>query len=972
MSTLHKRARALFRTVMARPAANRALYLASICGDDVALKRAVELLIARYEAEESTVGWMDPDGAPEVTGSESDPFLPGYVFASRYRMVDRIGQGGMGEVWRADDIVLGTPVALKLIHAASRDGRERILNEVRLARQITHPAVCRVFDVGESEGEVFYSMELVKGEDLATLLRRAGRLPPERVRDIGRQLCDGLAAAHGRGVLHRDLKPANILMDENGRVRITDFGIAISRDKTGQHAIFGTPGYMAPEQLAPGSPLSERTDLYALGVVLFELLVGSQPFSDRSNVWGSAPQPSTLPNVDPPLEQVIVQALSPDPRDRPRSATEMAARLAVPPVAERRQQSRPWAAWSLAAASVFLIAAAVWLFTQRGRPLTGQDTIVLADFTNTTGEPVFDGALKVALAVSLEQSPFLKVFPDDGVREELRLMQRAPDERVTRSIAREIARRERLKALVAGSISSLGSHYVVALEAINAETGDVMAREQVEVASKEQVLTALGNATSRLRERLGESLSSIQRFDAPLPRATTSSLEALHAYALALDQGRVVPRVDAIPHLKRAIEIDPNFAMAQALLSGIYANTGRSAEAPAFSRRAFELRDRVSERERFFISWRYYLDAEQAWDKALELSLSWTMTYPREAFAFNSLGLASAAFGQHEQAVAAFREAIRLDSRFVPPYGNLAGSTIALNRFEEAKGLLAEASSRGLDFISLRRMAFLIAFLENDSAAMTRELALVRNTQDAMWASVWEARTAAFAGRLRNAHDLFQSGVEAARRDNLREFAAQWMIEDAETHALADQCPDARRELAAGLETSRDNFTLERASRVRALCGDGQEVSQLSGELTNRFPNATLTTRIQIPVTMAALALKRRQPARTLELLETVRQYDHAPASEFWPAYLRGLAYLQSKDGEGAAAQFRTILDRRGEAPTSPLYPLAHVGLARAAVITGDLDQGRRAYESFLDQWKDADSTLRILEEARQENARLQ
>jgi Tfp pilus assembly protein PilF len=970
MSTLHKRARALFRTVMARPAANRAVYLASICGDDFELKRAVELLIARYEAEESTVGWIDPDGARDLSGSESDPFLPGYVFADRYRMVDRIGEGGMGEVWRADDLVLKTPVALKLIHAASRDGRERILNEVRLARQITHPAVCRVFDVGESEGEVFYSMELVKGEDLATLLRRAGRLPPERVRDIGRQLCDGLAAAHGRGVLHRDLKPANVLMDENGRVRITDFGIAISRDKTGQHAIVGTPGYMAPEQLAPGSPLSERTDLYALGVVLFELLVGSQPFSDGPNVRGSASRPSILPNVDPPLERIILQALAADPRDRPASATDMAAGLA--PLAEHPRRSRPWVVGSMAAALALVIAAGIWLFTQGGRPLSDQDTIVLADFTNTTGEPVFDGALKVALAVSLEQSPFLKVFPDEGVREELRLMQRAPDERVTRSIAREIARRERLKALVAGSIGSLGSHYVVALEAINAETGDVMAREQVEVASKEQVLTALGNATSRLRERLGESLSSIQRFDAPLPRATTSSLEALHAYALALDQGRVVPRVDAVPHLKRALELDPDFAMAQALLSGVYANTGRSAEAPAFSRRAFELRDRVSERERFFISWRYYLDADQAWDKALELSLSWTMTYPREAFAFNSLGLASAAFGQHQQAVDAFREAIRLDPRFVPPYGNLAGSTIALNRFEEAKGLLAEASSRGLDFISLRRMAYLIAFLDNDSAAMTRELTLVRDTRDAMWASIWEARTAAFSGRLRNAHELFQSGVEAARRDNFREFAAQWMTEDAETHALADECPDARREVAAGLEMSRDNFTLERASRVRALCGDGQEVSQLSGELSNRFPNATLTTRIQLPVTMAALALKRREPARTLESLETVRPYDHAPASEFWPAYLRGLAYLQSKEGESAAAQFRTILEHRGEAPTSPLYPLSHVGLARAAVITGDLDQGRKAYESFLDLWKGADSTLRILEDARQEYARLQ
>ena len=271
-------------------------------------------------------------------------------------------------------------------------------------------------------------------------------------------------------------------------------------------------------------------------------------------------------------------------------------------------------------------------------------------------------------------------------------MQRAPDERVTRAIAREIAQREQLKALVAGSIGSLGSHYVVALEAINAETGDVMAREQVEVPAKEQVLTSLGTATSRLREKLGESLASIQKFDVPLPRATTASLEALHAYSLALDQGRVNLRLEAIPHLKRAIELDPDFAMAQALLSGVYANTGQRTEAPAFSRRAFELRDRVSERERFFISWRYYIDAAQAWDKALELAQAWTTTYPREAFAFNSLGIASGTFGQHEQAIAAFREAIRLDPRFVPPHGNLVGSLIALNRFPEAKASLREAS----------------------------------------------------------------------------------------------------------------------------------------------------------------------------------------------------------------------------------------------------------------------------------------
>ena len=317
-----------------------------------------------------------------------------------------------------------------------------------------------------------------------------------------------------------------------------------------------------------------------------------------------------------------------------------------------------WASWELAMHLAEAPQAIIGVLGVQSRrlaapavpALTGQDTIVLADFLNTTGEPVFDGALKVALAVALEQSPFLKVFSDDRVRETLRLMQRPPDTPVTRAVAREVAQREQLKALIAGSIGNLGSHYVLALEAVNAATGDVMAREQVEVSAKEQVLTSLGATASRLRGKLGESLASIQKFDVPLPRATTPSLEALHAYSLALDEGRFTPRAEAIPHLKRAIEIDPTFAMAHAVLSAVYYNTGHSALAPAFSARAFELRNRVSERERFFISWRYYLDAIQAWDQALALAESWTASYPREAFAFNSLGLASAAFGQHERA----------------------------------------------------------------------------------------------------------------------------------------------------------------------------------------------------------------------------------------------------------------------------------------------------------------------------------
>ena len=906
---------------------------------------------------------------PADLGVAADParYPPGHVLAGRYRMIARLGKGGMGEVWRADDLVLETPVALKVIYSADPEARRLILNEVRLARQITHPAICRVFDVGEGSAEVFYSMELVNGEDLATLVRRIGRLPIEKVIDIGQQLCDGLAAAHAVGILHRDLKPANVLIDQDGLVQITDFGIAITRDNAANPSQIGTPRYMAPEQLdAAGAPLSERTDIYALGLILYELLVGRPAYDLRPVGQRQPPRPSTLiTDVDRGLERAIVKAMSHDPRDRPASVRELGDLLISPP----KQPPHMWM-WTACAVVLTALAVAFFFRPASGDRLTEQDTIILADFQNTTGEPVFDGALKVALAVALEQSPFLKVYPDNRAREALRLMQRPADERLTRDMAREIARREQLKALVAGSIASLGSHYVLALEAINAETGEVLAREQVEVPAKEQVLALLGSTTSRLRERLGESLALIEQFDAPLARATTGSLDALHAYSLALDQGRMVPRLEAVPHLQRAIEIDPNFAMAMALLSGVYANNGRSADAPYYSRRAFELRDRVSERERFFIAWRYYIDAEQAWDKALDLSLSWTKTYPREAFAFNSLGMASAAFGHHEQAVSAFQEALRLDPAFVPPRGNLAGSLIALDRFDEANTLVQEAIKNGGDLSSARRTAYLLSFLKNDSQALPRDLEDVRRTARGTWASTLEARTLAFSGRMQAAHAVYQSAAKAAIGERFHELGAQWLVEDAELHAIAGQCDDAKKEIAAGLALNRDNFTLERAARAHALCMSA-EASRLSDELGTRFPTATLTARIHRPVIAAALALKQRDFKRAIQLLDPVKPYDHAPAAEFWPAFLRGEAYLGLRAGPEAAAQFQSIVDHRGKAPASPLYALAHRGGGRAAALAGDQAGARALYERFIALWSGSDDG-RLIEESRAEYARLQ
>ncbi len=907
---------------------------------------------------------MTPPSAYVGASPYAARFVPGYVLAGRYRMITRLGSGGMGEVWRADDLILETPVALKLIYTDDPEGRKHILHEVRLARKITHPSICRVFDVGEGEGEVFYSMELVDGEDLATLVRRMGRLPSEKVIDIGQQLCDGLSAAHAQGILHRDLKPANVLIDRDGLVRITDFGIAVTRSPGGHHTIIGTPAYMAPEQLVPGAELSERTDLYALGLILYELVAGQPAFDGRLELRRQPPKPSTLvEDVDRQLERAIWKAIANDPRHRPASARDLSDLLSAP--TKRWPHVPAWLAGTIAAA---IVAATSFVLLPAGERLTAQDTIILADFQNTTGEPVFDGTLKVALAVALEQSPFLKVFPDNRVRETLRLMQRPADERLSKTVALEVARREQIKALVSGSIASLGSHYVLALEAVSAASGEVLAREQVEVLAKEQVLASLGGITSNLRKTLGESLAVIEKFDVPLAQATTGSLDALHAYSLALDQGRMVPRLAAVPHLLRAIELDPNFAMAQALLSGVYANNGRSADAPAFSRRAFELRDRVSERERFFISWRYYLDAEQAWDKALELSQSWTRTYPREAFAFNSLGMASAAFGQHEQAVAAFREAIRVDPQFVPPQGNLTGSLIALNRFDEAAAHIKDTAARGMAISSRPRNAYTLAFLANDQAAQARELEAVRRSDQAIWAPSLEARAAAFSGQTGTAHELYQRAVGSAVGERFTELGAQWAMEDAELHAIEGECEDARREIAAGLELNRDNFTLERAARAHALCGSA-DASRLSNELRTRFANATLTTQLQLRVVEAALAIHGRAFARAIDLLDAVKPYDHAPAAEFWPAYLRGSAYLGLKDGRAAALQFQSIVGHRGEAPTSPLYALAHLGAARAATLSGDRDKARTSYEAFFAL---RSGKGRLTDESRREYARLQ
>ena len=820
-----------------------------------------------------------------------DPLLvadlqPGQVLVGRYRLAHQLGSLPGRRVWRAQDLARGGPVALAIVEGDA-EGRAALIERLRTLGRLRHPAARQVLDVVEADGRVYCALELVNGESLRTLVRRAGRFPPEKVVEIGRQLCAAVISLHAAGI-GVPLDPAAILLDDEGFIRLVD------------------AGFVAAEPEPPPAA--------AVATVLYELL-----------------RPSTLAtDGDRRLETVLLDALGTVRAPRSRSVLDLAAALDTLHAAPRRSA---WRRPLLAAAAVAMVAAlagvGAWLAWNRTAPVPAHDTIVLADFENTTGEPVFDGALKVALSVALEQSPFLRVFPEERARQALRLMQRGAEPRITPALARDIARRERLKALVAGAIEPSAGGYRLRLEARDANTGAVIAHEEAAVAAREAVLTALGETAARLRARLGESLSSIERFDTPLPEATTASLEALHAYAQALDDGRVVPRPEAIPHLQRAIALDPGFALAQAALSGVYRNTGRSAEAPAYSARAFELRDRVSERERFFISWRYYVDASHEWDKALELSTSWTQTYPREPFAFNSLGLATAAFGEHEPAVRAFREAIRLDPGFIPPHGNLAGSLIALNQFDEARSILAQAQDRGIAFITVRRMAYLLAFIAGDVPGMARELDLIRRSSDAVWASVFEARTAAFDGRGADAHARYAEAAQWARDHDAMELAGQWTAEDAEVHALAGDCDTARGEVETATALSADSFTLERAARTLAWCGDGEGVARVRTQLTARFPTATLIARIQLPVVAAAELLRAGDPARALDALAPVMAYDQAPSAEFWPSFLRAEAYRALGNDRAAREQFQSIVDRRGQGPTSPLYKIARQRLGR-------------------------------------------
>jgi len=610
------------------------------------------------------------------------------------------------------------------------------------------------------------------------------------------------------------------------------------------------------------------------------------------------------------------------------------------------------------------------------RPLTDKDTVLIADFVNTTGDDIFDGTLKQALAVQLGQAPFLNIFSEERIRETLRYMNRSPEERVTREVAREIAQRQGIKALLAGSISTLGSHYVINLEAVNVQNGDTLTREQVEAESREQVLRKVGEAASKLRGNLGESLSSIEKCGTPIELATTPSLEALKAFALGREKQFSGKYFEAIPFYQHAVELDPNFAIAYAALAITHATTQEYDLAAQFSQKAFDLRERTSERERFYISARYYMDVLWDSDKTIEVQELWKQTYPRDFVPRTNLAVRYCAIGQFEKGLADARESLALNPDAGVAYAGIALSSICLNRYDDAKAVLEQAIARKLQPPQYRYMLYTIALLNGDAAAMRQQIGAAAGTPLEAGMLAAQSVTAASSGQLIRARGFTNQAVDLALRQGFKEGASQHAAGDALWEAAFGNCREAKNAAARTLAIARGRNVLSWSALALALCGESTQAQSLVDELLRRFPQGSFVKRYWMPMTRATIELNRNNPAVAIQLLEASSRGETGTNASLWPAYLRGLAFLSQRSGAEAIGEFQKILDHRGVLALAPsdftpagysLYPLARLSIARAAAMTGDAARSRKEYDGLFAMWKDADSNVPILRRAKQE-----
>ncbi|HEY6802517.1 MAG TPA: protein kinase [Pyrinomonadaceae bacterium] len=966
---------------------------------------------------------------------------------AHYRIIEKLGAGGMGEVYLAEDMKLGRKVAIKILseqYTTNRDRLHRFEQEASAASALNHPNILTIYEVGHQDGHHYIATEFIDG---ATLRRKMAEGPLEirDLLDIAVQAASALEEAHSAGIVHRDVKPDNIMVRRNGYVKVLDFGLAkltessIDRSpadaeaatrvlvQTDAGVVMGTSHYMSPEQ-ARGKPVDARSDIWSLGVVIYEIVTGRTPFEGETAtdviVAITQKEPPPLirfaPTVPAELDWIVTKALRKDRDERyqtikelltdlrrlkqrlefeaelersiaPESLTRSAYNTAISspttperavPTVEKTVSQVSSAEYlvtglkrhKIAAAVVALILIAAvslgaYFYTHRKPTLTDKDTILIADFVNTTGEPVFDGTLKQALGVQLGQTPFLNIFPDERVRETLRFMGRSPDDRITKDVGREICERQGIKALLVGTIASLGSHYVITLEAMNAHTGDPIAREQVEADSKEKVLASLGTAAADLRQKLGESLNSIQKYGVGIEQATTSSLDALKAYAQG-NEARASGRIEESRQFyEQAIKLDPNFAMAYARLAVYYGNRDQIESAKEYVYKAYALRDRVSEKEKFYISEKYYSYVTGELENTIGVLQQWAALYPNDYIPHNNLAISYMSMGRYEEAQKEAQKAVELSPNNTSTRDNLFATFIGLDRFDEAEQSINDLEKLSKDLPSIHFDRYEIAFFRGDKAAMEKEIAWAKGRPEEAEATAQQSQTVAYYGKLGEAEKLMNTARDLFKSQNRMENAGQALMIISQRQALLGKCQPAKQNANAGLALSRGRMSLAGAALTLTACNETAQAQPLIAELLKQYPNDVAIAGVFVPLTKAINELNRGNPSGATQILEPLRKYDLGLFLGNARLYLSGLAYLQQKMGKEAAAEFEKIISHRGVDTFAPEHQLAHLGLARAAVMMGDSARARKEYQDFLAAWKDADPDLAVLAEAKKELA---
>lgn len=1017
---------AIFHSALQVEENRRAAFLDETCSGDDGLRHELEVLLAQHNEAGSFLESPALELAAQAlvqagcisneSGDSAATALVGQTI-SHYRILSKLGSGGMGVVYEAEDIRLGRRVALKFLSedlARDHGALQRFKLEARAASRLNHANICTIYEVEEHNHQPVIVMESLEGESLKQRIHE-GTVPTGELLEFGIQTSDALHAAHAKGIIHRDIKPANIFIVGGGRVKILDFGVAkmirppeaegqsADESLTLKGAILGTTSYMSPEQ-ARGEEIDPRSDLFSLGVVLYEMATGQQPFVRKNsiltidailNVRPAAPT-SLNPALPAALDTIIARMLEKDREPRYQHAADICSDLkrvkggretertmfanAVP---AQSVQHRPAKNWRLAVAACFgtiAIAVGAFFYFHRNRPLTEKDTIVLADFTNTTGESVFDGTLRQGLAVQLEQSPFLSLVSDERIQKTLPLMRQAADTRLTPELARGICERTGSAAVLEGSIARLGTQYVLGLRAKNCRTGEVLDEQQVQPARKEDVLNALTEIASKFRTRVGESLTTVEKHSTPLAEATTPSLEALKAYSAAWKVSFSTGSAAAVPLLQRAIQIDPNFAMAHAFLGATYAWLWETTLAAESTTKAYQLRDRASDRERFFIMLSYDLLVTGNMEKAQQTGESWAQTYPRDAEPHGFLSWIYPAFGKYEKSIEEANGAIDRDMDFVFGYNNLAWSYVFLNRLGEAERTIQRASERKLEGPDLLVLPYYIAFLKGDSVGMQHVAAVGKEKPGAEdWISNAEAFVLAYSGRLQRAREMSRRAVDLAQQAAQPERAAMYQAGAAVREAFFGNAPDARRSAMAALKLSMARDVEYGAAFAVAVSGSLSQSQTLANDLEKRFPEDTFVRFTYLPTLRALFALNHGESSNAIELLQIAAPHDLAiPGSWFgffgnlYPAYVRGAAYLAARQPVEAAAEFQKILNHPCIVFSDPVGAMARLQLARALLLAGHKTKAKAAYDDFFTLWKNADPGIPILKRAKAEYANLQ